>query len=581
MARDDRFSKNEEIIRELEIYDGTQEKAGPIVYQDGGRLYMDTSSSHIKVVGGTGFGKSYTIINYLRTILSSKESCLVIDPKGELFENTVNHVGNHKVYCLDMRNPSTSPDRINLLAYSYWLLHSEDVAERDMGRSQIRNLAECVYPLNPNAEPFWDIAARRLLSGIMYGLSEKDIGIEKFNLKSVGRALSEAEEQNGIKTNLQIFYDSLDADSLGKSELSTYCRCAARETRGSIFGVCNNGFQETFSVSEGLMSMLCSNPTIHLQNFDLEHEFIFYIILPDEDRIYSKITGLIIHNFYQMLIMRAQNEYGGCLPKRTCLILEELGSVGVALPGLSNMVTAARSRGIRITACLQSDKQLASLYSASEAKTIDSCLGVTIAFSNNDYEMLDQWSKSVGEKLRTIVDDNHVYTRAERIISPNQLRAMGVGRALILIEKCNLKFISTIPDYHEIFEVIKEKYQRKIETKVPNIPVYSVAKAAQEIRDKEFEALLGAVKDTDIPKEPLLHSDSQNLIKKIDERIKELEEEEEAERKRNKSESRKKNYQKPENDKSDDLPELPFTAMTEKEALEWLLNSDDEDDDES
>ncbi len=582
--RDEKFSTRDEIIRELELYDGNQKNAGPIMYTDGGKYYMDTSPGHIKIVGGTGYGKTYTLLNFKNTIETSEENLLGVFPKPkDILEMNNNDTGRRRII-LDLRNPAGSPDRINLLEYPYRLLHSEDVSERDIGRVMVRNIYECVYPTNPHADPFWDIAARRLLSGITYGLSEKNVGVDKFNLKSVSDVLMQAEERAGARTKLQVFYESLDPDSLGRSELSSYMN-AARETKCSIHSVASCGFSETFTISEGLLSMLCSEPTIHLHDFDLETTpFSVYIIIPDESKLYAKVAAIIIQTFYQMLITRAENEYGGSLRQRTNIFLEELGNLGASLPTLGNMITAARSRNVRITACLQSDKQLTDLYSPSQAKTIDSCLSVAICFSNSDYDMLESWSKAVGEKIRTVIDNNNIYTRPERIITANQIRAMPVGTALIFLRN-TLKFISAIPDYHDIFDIKEVEYKRRIVKSVPKIPVYSIQKEVEKIRKKELEEMLGSFsgseKTVDIPKMMNPKADPTELVQEIDARIEELEEEAKREAKkmarRKKSGSRKNNSRSRKKTETENEPDIDFYAVPEEEIEKWFAEDETEE----
>src|SRR5690606_17931268 len=83
--------------------------AMPIARVFGGReLFLPTNQwlRHFAVFGPTGSGKSKTFfVGMIRSILK-QSSCLVYDPKGELFEQTGHSA--ERVFRLDLNDPSKS-----------------------------------------------------------------------------------------------------------------------------------------------------------------------------------------------------------------------------------------------------------------------------------------------------------------------------------------------------------------------------------------------------------------------------------------------------------------------------------------
>ena len=497
MARNEKFSTDEEIRRILCPDTGLEKKSGPILRVHRGKRYYLPNDSHVKVTGNTGTGKSTSVsIPFVRNIVDiGTESAIIVDPKGEIYSETAGYAKNHKVYVLDFRSPATSPDRLNLLELPYINLKSEYTSERDMGRSQVRSMFTVLLPEDKHGDPFWPQAGRRLLSGCLYGLVESCDDPSEVNLNSLAELLLQAEEGNRIGFNpippMKQFYDSLEEGSIARRDLASYI-FAARDTKLSIYSVASNAMAE-ISNSEGLLKLLSYEPTIHLNDLDLNEPFLLYIIMPDEDSVYTKIIGIIITMFTQKLIQRAQDEFDGALPVRTNVLLEEIGSIGNAIPNLPNLMSASRSRNMRITVCCQSDQQLIDVYGPAKAAVIESCFGATVAFSTNDEDQLKRLSLRLGERTVTVTDEYHTYTRTEPLLTPNQIRAMPVGTALVFLGN-NIKFVSNLHMYRDLYPDVKAvKLLRRVKEEKVELPCFSLPgylkRLADERREKEEAAL--------------------------------------------------------------------------------------------
>lgn len=125
---DSRWAKTEEIIKRCAFVnpkEGIIEGAGIPIITDSQSTYVDNSEAHTLIIGSTGSGKTRKIIlpqiNFLRL---NKESIIVTDPKGELFESTSGafHADGYRVVVLNFRDP-LSGDAWNPLdiPYHYYL----------------------------------------------------------------------------------------------------------------------------------------------------------------------------------------------------------------------------------------------------------------------------------------------------------------------------------------------------------------------------------------------------------------------------------------------------------------------------
>ena len=71
--------------------DYTYDAAGVPLYSEKGKIWVDDGESHSLIIGATGSGKTYCIVNPLVHILAKKgESMVITDPKGEIYENNAN-----------------------------------------------------------------------------------------------------------------------------------------------------------------------------------------------------------------------------------------------------------------------------------------------------------------------------------------------------------------------------------------------------------------------------------------------------------------------------------------------------------
>lgn len=444
MSRSEHWSTENEIKRRFHETTDPMAGAGPIIHFSNGKKYLDDSESHSVVIGSTGKGKSQCCsLAYEREIFENGESCIILDPKAESYlRNSCYIPKNYQEYCIDFRNPRQSPTKWNPLAAPYRMFCSKNPDDNDIASSMLSELWNGVYPYDGHSDKFWTDSSVNYAKGLTYSLFE-NADPEMINLESIAYMMEQSETRIGPKTMLSTLYDELPIDSLAKRNLATYAT-APNDTRASIHSVAASGL-EVFSRSKGLMEML-SEDTLNILDLDVNKPFIIRIIIPDETDTYDALSGLLISQTTQYLIRVAQ-EKGGKLPIRVNIILEELGSVGKSIPTLPNLMVAGRSRGIRLMLVLQSYAQLIDVYGKSKAETIESCIGITIGFSTNNWETLTEWAQRCGERQ---VEYNGKIVK-EPLITASQLAAMPTGTALVFVDS-QYKFITHLPFYDEMYD---------------------------------------------------------------------------------------------------------------------------------
>lgn len=471
MSRSERWNTVNEIKRRFHETTDPINGAGPVVYVENGRKYSDDSESHIAVIGRTGKGKSQCCsLPFMREILQKGESLIMLDPKGEGYKRNACYIpANYQVFCVDFRNPRKSPTKWNPLSTPYRLFRSKDPDDNDIACSMISELWSGVYHYDGCSDKFWTDSSANYAKGLTYGLFET-ASKEQINLDSVAVMMEQSEIRFGDGTLLKKFYESLPIDSLAKRNLATYAT-APTETRASIHSVAASGL-EVFSRSKGLMEML-GEDTLNIMDIDVDRPFVLIVITPDETDVYDALSGLLVSQVSQHLIRVAQ-EKGGKLPIRVNIILEELGSTGKSIPSLPNLMVAGRSRNLRLMLVLQSNAQLIDVYGKSKAETIDCCIGITIGFSTNSWETLNEWARRCGEKQ--IENSGHIIK--EQLITASQLAAMPTGTALVMVDS-QYKFIAHIPFYDEMYDNSDWKS-----------PQYRPAASGKQFKSLDFESMV-------------------------------------------------------------------------------------------
>ena len=119
-----------------------------------------------------------------------------------------------------------------------------------------------------------------------------------------------------------------------------------------------------------------------------------FMIVQDEKKTLHPLATIFIKQCYETLIDVAQ-ESGGKLPYRTNFILDEFANMP-PLKDVTTMVTAARSRLIRFTFIIQNYAQLTQVYGKENAETIKGNCNITYLISS-ELGALEELSKLCGE----------------------------------------------------------------------------------------------------------------------------------------------------------------------------------------
>ena len=390
-----RWAKKTEIQKDLVKVDPkaySADAAGLVVMNNGKEIWVDNGEAHNIVIGATGSGKTQAVVFPMVQSLAKKgESMIITDPKGEIYEQTGTMLRErgYNIILLNFRNPQNG-NGWNPMALPY-ALYKEGNTDKAIELLEDLALNILYEEKNGNADPFWEKSAADYFTGLALGLFE-DAPERQVNLNSMNLMSSLGEERFGGPNNNYIkeYFNSKDPS-----------RPAYVNASGTVFSAedTKQGVLSTFKqkvklfASRDNLSEMLSYSDFDMKEIGRQRTAVFMIV-QDEKKTLHPLATIFIKQCYETLIDVAQ-ENGGKLPYRTNYILDEFANMP-PLKDVTTMVTAARSRLIRFTFIIQNYAQLTQVYGKENAETIKGNCNIMYLISS-ELQALEELSKLCGE----------------------------------------------------------------------------------------------------------------------------------------------------------------------------------------
>lgn len=555
-------------IYRIGVKDADASAAGIVLINDGKNMWVDDSELHTLVIGVTGSGKTTAVVDPLiYSLCKHRESMIFTDPKGEIY---VNHAEllkarGYNIVVLNFRNPNLG-NAWNPLTLPYQLYHEGNV---DKAIELVDDVANNIVKDKQAQDPFWQNSSSDYFAGCALGLME-DAKEEEVHLNSISLMTTVGEEKFGAGSNYIKEYFGLKGEQSSAYTFASNTINSPTETKGGILSTFRQKIR-LFSSRENLSEML-SYSDFNMREIGKTPTAVFMVI-HDEKTTYHALATIFIKQCYETLISVAQ-ENGGKLPVRTNFILDEFANMP-ALKDVTTMVTAARSRLIRFTFIIQNFAQLNDVYGKEDAETIRSNCGNLIYLLTTELAALEEISKLCGE----VKSEKDGKTETRPLVSVSDLQKMKLNEVIILrnrmhpfktqlaqafnVDWGDKEFgkaeFSERPKreikYFDIKEFVKVRKRSKmgIDDKtpgmpgntpdfsslmggglnggpnpMPRIPTFEEFMAARNGQKKD------AATNPEVPKKPVMPTfDVDDLVKRIDAKIAELEAQEKEEEAKN------------------------------------------------
>ena len=420
-----RWAKEKEIKKELKYVDPTAKEttaAGiPLIIKEN-EIWVDDGDYHSLVIGATGSGKTQTVIfPTVELLAKKKESMIITDPKGEIYEQTANMLKDkgYNIFVLNFRDPQQG-NAWNPLSLPYEMYTS---GNQDKAIELLDDLAaNILYEENSgNADPFWEKTSADYFSGLALGMFE-DAKADEININTISLMTTVGEDKCGGSTYAKEYFNLKDPSSAAYINASGTVM-APSDTKGSIIAVFKQKIK-LFASRENLSEML-SYSDFRLEEIG-EKPTALFIIIQDEKKTYHSLVTILLKQCYETLIGTAQ-KHGGKLPVRTNFLLDEFPNMP-PLKDITTMITAARSRKIRFTMIIQNFAQLDKVYGKEVAETIRGNCGNTIYLITTELKALEEISKMCGE-VKSKKDDK---TASTPLVTVSDLQRMKLFEVIIM-----------------------------------------------------------------------------------------------------------------------------------------------------
>jgi len=525
-----RWAKPYEIkkmLKSIKPYDPIIKYAGIAIIANSKKVWVDNGESHSLVIGSTGSGKTRRLVNPLIKILSKKgESMILTDPKGELYEEnaaTLKSKG-YNIVLLNLRDPEKG-NAWNPLMLPYKLYKQGSDKANELLNDLAANL---LYDEKKADDPFWEKTSADYFTGLALGLFE-DAKAEEINLNSISLMTTVGEEKYGASNYIKEYFSAKDPSKPAYINVASTIN-APNDTKASILSVFRQKIK-LFAITEHLSEML-SYSNFDMQDIGKKKTAVF-INIQDEKKTYHALATVFVKQCYETLIDVAQAN-NGKLPIRTNFILDEFANMP-PLKDVTTMITAARSRQIRFNLIIQNFAQLNKVYGKEEAETIKGNCANMIYLLSKELNALEEISKLCGEKKVITKEGKET---GKPLITISDLQHLKMGNAIIIKDRV-YPFKTKLPDISN-YNFMEPKSEGSLYP-VRERKLIALFDIRAFVKQQKKDSLFGAMDDSsNTPQNDIFRGFSQpndnignnnfnidDLIKKIDSKIMELEKEDE------------------------------------------------------
>ena len=319
------------------------------------------ANNNMIVVGAPGTGKSFRIV--APNLLRNDASVVVLDVKGDLLRNygKAMEKNGYQIKCLDVISSDFGKSHM----YNPFVYVKTEV---DLIRL-VTNIQTSLTPQDASkGEPFWEDGVTMYLLACFYYVW---LEMEEPTLPKVQLLMNEEsrilDEETG-ETELEKRMNTLAVRSPMGNEhpaVSNYRKLkeGAPDTVRSIIIMCNSKFK---FMGVAAAKRLFSEDEMDLHelgmgvNGDKTTKTALFLCVPDDDRSFDFIVGMLYTSLFQVLIDCARKS-GGALPIPVEVWMDEFAN-GSRPESFEKLITTLRSRNISVIMFLQSVSQLKQIY---------------------------------------------------------------------------------------------------------------------------------------------------------------------------------------------------------------------------
>lgn len=287
------------------VKDETAPAGGIVLINNGKDMWVDDSEFHTLVIGVTGSGKTSAVVDPLTySLVKHGESMVFTDPKGEIYKDHAEllKARGYKIIVLNFRDPQMG-NAWNPLTLPYRLYKEGNV---DKAIELVDDVASNIVKDKQAQDPFWQNSSSDYFAGCALGLLE-DAKEEEVNLNSISLMTTVGEDKFGAGSTYIQEYFKMKGEQSSAYTFASNTINSPTETKGGILSTFRQKIR-IFSSRENLSEML-SYSDFNMRDIGREKTAVFMII-HDEKTTYHALATIFIKQCYETLITVAQENGG-------------------------------------------------------------------------------------------------------------------------------------------------------------------------------------------------------------------------------------------------------------------------------
>lgn len=409
------------------------------------RMSLDTRltklNNNVLIIGGSGSGKTFYEVK--PNLMQRNSSFIITDPKGEILRSEgemlkANGYNEKVINLLEM----DKSDCYNPFVY---LREETDVVKL------VTNIMSNTTPKNAtSSDPFWDKAEGLFLQSLFYYVW-LECPIAKRNMATVMELIGKAEVTEKDKPSeldkQMSFLEHTSPLGANHPAVKQYKKCmrGAGDTIRSIIISANSRLAK---LENKQVLRLLSKDDLNLAELgtgvsnDGHTKTALFCVIPDSDKSYNFIIGMLYTQIFQELYYQADFNYGGRLPIHVTFMLDEFANV--ALPDdYCSLLSTMRSREISSVIIIQNLAQIKALFKDTW-ETIPGNCDTLVYLGGNEQSTHEYISKLLGKATidkkstgesrgRQGSSSRNFDVLGREIMTPDEVRKMDNSKCLIFI----------------------------------------------------------------------------------------------------------------------------------------------------
>ena len=353
-------------------------------------------NNNVLIIGGSGAGKTFFEVKPNLMEMPRQCSFVITDPKGEILRSCGQMLkdNGYQIKVINLLEMEKS-DCYNPFSY---IREETDIIKL------ITNLIANTTPKGSQSmDPFWEKAEGLFLQALFYYVWMEEPPSKK-NFQTVLKLLSEAEvREQGKPSRLDIRMKFLEeTHPLGANHpaIKQYNKCmrGAGDTVRSIIISANSrlAYLENKQVLRLLSRDDLDLAELGIGRYGDGHtRTALFCVIPDSDKSYNFIIGMLYTQIFQELYYQADFNYNGRLPIHVTFMLDEFANV--ALPDdYCSLLSTMRSREISSIIIIQNMAQIKALFQDTW-ETIPGNCDTLIYLGGNEQSTHKYVSESMGK----------------------------------------------------------------------------------------------------------------------------------------------------------------------------------------